>query len=117
MPLDRRLRLVLEQAKISMLAGLPRPGCRWRIVSVLLRDEQPGLSQSQPVYRSPSFLQGCSWRRGGSEHPDSDFKEGFLSTATRPPNERRSADADSTPASDRSTSGRYARFGRADAQK
>src|SRR6202022_4631984 len=109
--------LALKQARIPRLAGLRRLGRRQRIVSVLLRGEQSDLYPAHGVHGSPSLLPGGSRRRGGSEHPDSDFTGGFVSTATRPPNGRRSADADSTPATDRSTAGRYARFGRADAQR
>src|SRR3954452_14675356 len=66
--------------------------------------------------RSHSFLQGCSRGRGGSEHPDSDFKESGLNTAAQPPDGRRSFGRDSSPASDRSTSARCGQSGTAAAQ-
>ncbi len=108
--------LVLKQAKIPRLAGLGRRGQRSRTVSVPLREGRRGLDPTFGVYRSPSFLLGGARRRGGSEHPDSDFMDASFSTAIRPPNGRRSAAADSSPTSDRSTFGRRGRSGTASAQ-
>lgn len=106
----------LKQARIPRLAGLGRQGQRSRTVSVPLREEQRGLDPTFGVYRSPSFLLGGSRRRGGSEHPDSDFIPAGLNIAARPPSGRRSAGADSSPTSDRSISGRRGRSGTASAQ-
>ena len=114
---NRRHALVLKQAKIPGFAGLRRPGRRPRTVSVLLRGEQRGLDPTLGGHRSPSCMPGGSRRRGGSERPDSDFRNASLNIAARPPNGRRSAGADSIPITDRSTSARRGRSGTADVQK
>jgi retron-type reverse transcriptase len=59
--------------------------------------------------RTPVVLQGCARRRGGSEHPDSDFNKERLSSATRPAPGRTRAAMGSTTAADRPTSVPYAR--------
>src|SRR5208282_3093312 len=59
----------------------------------------------------------CSWRRRGSERPDSDFMMGAVNSATPTPDGRRSPDRDSTTASDTPGADRYAPADRAFAQR
>ena len=93
--------LALKQAKIPASAGLSNADQPGRILSVLLAEEQEEMAQCSLHHEAPLFLQGRSWRRGGSEHPDSDFNEPRFSNAILRAGGRRSADTDSTPASDR----------------
>jgi len=114
---NRRHALVLKQAKIPRFGSLRRRSRHGCTFSMLLRGGQRWVGPTHGVHGSRPCLPGGSRRRGGSEHPDSDFKKDGLSTATRPPTGRRSAGAGSIPANDRSTAGRYARPGRAGAQR
>ena len=71
-----------------------------RTVSVLLRPEQLLDLLFRFGHDSHLLPAGCSRRRGGSEHPDSDFQAACVSTAARPPAGRRSAGTGSTTTTD-----------------
>ena len=115
--LERYIYLVLKQAKIPRPLGLPSPCGRGRTIPMVPPVEQAPRSVSSGWYGTHSFLRTGSRRRGGSEHPDSDFRKAFVNTATRPPGGRRSADAGSSPTADRSASVLCGGFGRAAARR
>src|SRR5262249_29405769 len=114
-PVEKRLGL--KQARFPRHKVRPRTKVTVRTLPGPFRAERfctIGLKMQHAGFFS---LRDRVWRRGGSEHPDSDFKERNVNTANNLPAERRSADGDSSPATDTPTAARSAQSGTAIARK
>ena len=107
----------LKQAKALSSEGWLKLFFRLRTISVLLATKQVLAIKLCLRHEPLLFLRGRSWRRGGSEHPDSDFGRAALNTAARWPPGRRSVGEDATPTTATASVGRSARFDTAAAQR
>src|SRR5262249_981043 len=112
-----RRSLDLKQAKAGPAKGHSPPRYSGRILSVLLLAKQVCDVTLFSRHGSLLFLRGRSWRRKGSELPDSGFVVLLLNNGVPLPRGRRSADRDSTTTTDTPAACPSARFDRAAAQR